>query len=216
MKTSLMAGASRFAHFAGLAPRSSRRAAEDDDRRDDAEDDDKDPDASDDDDQDDADPKPEGKKARKAKKAKAEGDDDDKDASDDDGDDGKDAEDDDDGKNADDDDKDEEMKGKGAIAQARKREQARITHIVTHKAAASNPVLALSLACETRMTRKEAVAVLRSQPAGGGAAANRHARPDRQGRNANLGTDSEPLTGKAAVDASWGSAFAKAGVKPLR
>ncbi len=219
MKTSLMAGASRFAHFAGLA-RSSRRAAEDDDRRDDDTDGEDDKDASEDDGDDEAEPKPDTNKGRKGKKGRADADDDDKDASEDDGDDdGKDASEDDDSdtdKDAEDDDEDE-MKGKGAVAQARRRERARVAHILGSKAAAANPVLAVSLACETSMTRKEAVAVLRSTPAASAAEpVNRHARSNRQARNADLGSDSQPLKGKQAVDASWGAAFTKAGIKPLR
>ena len=226
--TSLMAGASRFAHFAGLT-RASRRAADDDDkkqgRRADEEDDDKN--AEDDDDD-----QPKGKGSRRAAD-----DDDDKQgrASEDDGndddDDGKNAEDDDDdqpkGKRSrraaedDDDDKDadddeDELKGKGAVATARRREQSRIAHILGHKAAAGNPVLAVSLACETRMTRQEAVRVMKSQPASQSASdddrPNRHARTDRSGRNVRLGSDASPPSGQQAVSNSWDKAFAKAGV----
>lgn len=213
--TSLMAGASRFAHFAGLT-RSSRRAAEDE--HDDkpgasAEEDEDEKDASEDDCDDD---KPAGKRSRRA-----EDDDDRKDASEDDDDKGDDdkpagkrsrrAEDDEDGK---DDDNRDEMKGSSAEAKARRRELARVVHIITHKAAVNNPVLALSLACETRMTRKEAVAVLKSQPVAASAdAGNRHSRHERQGRNVPLGSDASAPSGKQALDASWGAAFAKVGVK---
>lgn len=214
-KRNLLGGASRFAHFVGLS-RTALRASEEDDRREDAEDEDEDKEASEDDD---TDPKP---GSKRGKRSKAEDDDDDKEASEEDdsdpeegGDDkqgkrGRKAEDEDDKEAADDDE--DEMKGKSAVASARRREQARISHIITHQAAARNPVLALSLACDTRMTRKEAVAVLRSTPAAADQGASRHARPDRQGRNAQLGNDAPALKGKAAVDASWGTAFAKAGV----
>lgn len=226
--TSLMAGASRFAHFAGLT-RSSRRAADDDtddkqSRRAD-EDDDDDNRADDDDDAD----KPNGKRSRRAaddddddKQGRASDDDDDDDDADDDDADkpsgkrSRRAADDDDGADAEDDDEDE-MKGKGASATARRREQARITHILGHKAAASNPVLAVSLACDTRMTRNEAVRVLKSQPAPQQASddgrPNRHARIDRSSRNVRLGSDADQPSGKQAVDASWGAAFGKAGIK---
>lgn len=227
--TSLMAGASRFAHFAGLT-RASRRAADDDDkkgRRADEDDDGKD---ADDDDGDDEEPK--GKRSRRASD-----DDDDKQgraSDDDDDDDGKDASDgddddddqpkgkrsrrasEDDDKDAEDDDEDE-MKGKGAVASARRREQARIAHILGHKAAGDNPALAASLACETRLTRHEAVRVLKSTPASsqaseaaGGRRPNRHARTE---RNVQLGSDGSAPTGKTAVAASWDAAFAKVGVK---
>ena len=188
--TSLMAGASRFAHFAGFS-RSSRRAADDDNRQDDvdAEDEDKDPDASDEDGDDDT----KTKKSRRARKAE----DEDKDT------------------DAEDDDEDE-MKGNSASAKARRREQARIAHILGSKAAANNPVLAVSLACTTRMTRREATRVLREQPAqanddDGG---NRHSRRERQQRNANLGTDAPSLSGTEAVAASWANTFKRVGITP--
>ncbi len=232
--TSLMAGASRFAHFAGLT-RASRRAADDDNkkqgRRADEDDDDKDADEGDDD-------QPKGKHSRRAadddddKQGRASDDDGDDDSNDGDDNDGKDAddgdddqpkgkrsrsaaEDDDDDKDADDDE--DELKGKGATATARRREQSRIAHILGHKAAAGNPVLAVSLACETRMTRQEAVRVLKSQPASQSAGddrPNRHARTDRSGRNVRLGSDAAPLSGTQAVSNSWDKAFAKAGVTP--
>ena len=228
--TSLMAGASRFAHFAGFS-RSSRRAADDDNRQDDvdAEDEDKDPDASDEDGDDDTKTK-KSKRARKAededKDPDASDDDEDKDpdASDEDGDDepktkkskrAKKADEDDKDPDAEDDDEDE-MKGNSASAKARRREQARIAHILGSKAAANNPVLAVSLACTTRMTRREATRVLREQPAqanddDGG---NRHSRRDRQQRNANLGTDAPALSGLEAVAASWTNTFKRVGITP--
>jgi hypothetical protein len=43
------------------------------------------------------------------------------------------------------------------------REQARIAAILGHPSAAHNLPLAVSLACETRMTRREAIAVMRGQ-----------------------------------------------------
>lgn len=239
--TGLMAGASRFAHFAGLTRAStSRRAAEDDDdqkqSRRAADDDDDDGNGADDDDDgkagkrsrraaDDDDGKGDGADGddddgKQGRRASDEDDDDDGKGAGDDDDDGKAskrsrrAADDDDGKDADDDE--DEMKGKGAVASARRREQTRIAHILGHSAAAANPVLAVTLACETRMTRREAVRVLKSQPAREGAEegrGNRHAREDRSRRNVTLGSDAGAPSGKQAVDASWGAAFGKAGIK---
>lgn len=259
--TSLMAGASRFAHFAGLA-RPTRRASEDDKqgRRADEDEDDQprgkrgsradeddedqpqgkrgsraDDDEHDDDqprgkrgnradDDEDEDDQPRGKRGKRGSRADDDDDDDDQPS----GKRGSRADDDDDdddqprgkrGSRADDDSDDDdesEMKGKGAAAQARRREQARIAHILGHKAAASNIALALSLACETRMTRREAVAVLKGQADRGGGRdgghRNRHARADRQGLNPTLGSDSEAPRGAQAVAASWDGAFARAGV----
>ncbi|WP_299104703.1 hypothetical protein [uncultured Bradyrhizobium sp.] len=116
-----------------------------------------------------------------------------------------------------DDDK-EEMNGRSAKASARRREQARIGAILGHAAAANNLPLAVSLACETRMTRLEAITVLKGQ---GGrqrddrddAGANRHARQDRSSRNVQLGSDSHGPTGPQAVSRGWDAAFQRAGIK---
>ena len=191
--SNLSAGTSRFAHLAGLA-RSSRRMAEDDEDQDDqkgkrsrrASEDDPDDDGDDD--------KCKGKRSRRA----SEDDEDD-----------------------DEDDSREEMHGRNARASARVREQQRIAAILGHSAAAANLPLAVSLACETRMTRREAIRTLRGQVRqnrsdrdddDGDHRQNRHARTERMNRNTNLGTDVE-ITGTKAVDASWGAAFAKAGIK---
>jgi hypothetical protein len=115
------------------------------------------------------------------------------------------------------------MSGRSARASARRREQARIATILGHPMAANNVELAISLACETRMTRQEAIKVMRGQKGKRRAVedddegydaprGNRHARSDRSARNAQLGNEPAPVTGKKAVDASWGAAFAKAGV----
>jgi len=235
MNTSrLSAGASRFAHFAGLSRRS--RAAEDDHDEDEpkgkkskAADGDEDEDepkgkrskASDDDGD-----EPKGKKSKaadgdededepKGKKSKASDDDEDEDepkgkkskASD--------------GDDEEDDDKDE-MHGRSAKASARLREQERIAAILGNKAAANNLPLAISLACETRMTRQEALAVLRGQ-AGRSQRdddddrddrRSRHAREDRSSRNVNLNGGGADVTGPQAVAKGWEAAFTKAGIKP--
>lgn len=241
MNTSrLTAGASRFAHLTGLSrkvrsvadddqcdddepkgkrsrasdndedgeddPKSKKSKRADDDQRDDDEPKCKRSRASDDDD--DGEDEPKSKKSKRA----------DDDQCDDDEPKGKRSrasdEDDDD---EEDDDK-EEMNGRSAKASARRREQARIGAILGHAAAANNLPLAVSLACETRMTRLEAITVLKGQ---GGrqrddrddAGANRHARQDRSSRNVQLGSDSHGPTGPQAVSRGWDAAFQRAGIK---
>jgi len=223
MKTSLMAGASRFAHFAGLS-RASKRS-DDDDQRDEMSEDDNDKDAEDDDDE-----QPEGKRSRRAKRS--EDDNDGKDAEDDD-DDGKDAsdddeeqpegkrsrrakrsEDDDDGKDAEDDDDKQEMTGRSAAASARRRERERVTAILSSSHAANNPVLAVSLACDTTMTRKEAIAVLKGQKGVGNAAPDRSSR---ESRNSNLGASAGGADQqKPKAGSSWDRSLAKLGITPRR
>lgn len=232
---SLRAGASRFAHLAGLGRASrraddedqdqptgkkGRRADEDDDdqRCDDAPEsgdtgdednsggmkngqraDDNDQGDGDDDDQDD---KPAGKRSKKSKRADEDEDDGDGEPSSkrssraDDGD-----EDDDD----EDDDK-REMSGRGTVPSARRRERSRCAAIFAHPAAAANPELAASLAFETTMTRREAIAVLRGQ------SGRRNVRSDRSSRNASLGSESRP-SGSAQVQSSWDKAFGLTGSK---
>jgi hypothetical protein len=236
----LSAGTSRFAHLTGLSRRSRLAEDENQDDNDDpkgkksraADDDDGDEDeskgkksrrAADDDSQDDDDPK--GKKSRAA-------DDDDGDedepkgkksrraADDDDGD-----EDEPKGKKSrraaedDDDDDKEEMSGRSARASARMREQARIAAILGHPSAAHNLPLAVSLACETRMTRREAIAVMRGQTSNvrdddddDYVPRNRHARADRASRNPRIGSEQQ-ISGQQAVSSSWDHAFKKAGIK---
>lgn len=231
--TGLMAGASRFAHFAGLSRSTARRRAAEDDQDEPkgkrgraSEDDDHDEDedepkckrsqASEEDEDGD---EPKGKRGRaseeddddepKCKRGRASEDDDDEDepkgkrsrrASDDDDDD-TDAEDD-----------ENELNGKSSAASARRREQARIAHILGHKAAANNPALAVSLACTTRMSRHAAVRVLRDQPERDNE--RPQGRQSRTERNVTIGSDAGPR-GKAKTDAGWARAFGKAGVKVL-
>jgi len=222
MKTSLMAGASRFAHFAGLS-RASKRT-DDDDQRDEMSEDDNDKDAEDDDEE-----QPEGKRSRRAKRS--EDDDDGKDADDDD--DSKDAadddeeqpegkrsrrakrsDDDDDGKDAEDDDDKQEMTGRSAAASARRRERERVTAILSSSHAANNPVLAVSLACDTTMTRKEAIAVLKGQKGIGSAAPDRSSR---ESRNSNLGASAGGADQqKPKAGSSWDRSLAKLGITPRR
>lgn len=227
--TTLLGGASAYAHLAGLVPvrgkgrraededtkpkdgKRSRAAEEDDDQDDEpkgrksraeedpdqypddddskpqgrAEDDDKDPDAEEDEDED--------KSARRARRARADDDEDDK--------------------SAEDDDDKEEMSGKSAVAKARARERARCKAIFSHPVAAQNVALAASLAFDTTMTRKEAVAVLKGQQGQGG---TRDYRGDRSRRNPDLGPGGEAApTGAKALSGSWDRALASASV-PVR
>jgi len=201
--SSKVASALSFAHLGGLARKSKASAEEDDDKKDPAD-----------------------------KGAKAEGDDDERKkrdgetddeyaarmaAMDDDesaeGDDPEKKDDDEEDKpsaKADDDDKDEEMRGKSAVAQARLREQARCAAIFSHKAAASNPVLAANLAFKTRMSRTEALAVLEATPAAAGA----HVNASRAARNPGIaaGNAAAP-SGQQATAAGWDRAFAMANPK---
>ena len=238
MKTShLMAGASRFAHFAGLSRKSSRAAAEDDQTDDDGKGAEEDDDGKDAEDEDDGPGETKGKKGRKAKRAE----DDDSDEGDepkskgkkskravDDDDDDDDeepkakgkksrraAEDDDDGddEEAEDDDDKQEMTGRSAAASARRRERARCAAIFAHKSAANNVPLAMSLAFDTTMTRQEAIAVMRGQ-AKRSTGASASARSSREARNADLGASDEPGGNKPKAGATWGRSFTKLGVAP--
>lgn len=210
---SKVASALSFAHLAGIGKRARAEADEDDDDKDVgerdhedgnvkkgkkakgdddkdyAEDDSDDEQASDDDlpDSDDGDEDDDGdKKGKKAKKAKAE----DEDAEDDE----------------DKEDRDVEMRGNSPLAKARRREQARCAAIFASKAAAGNPALAANLAFKTRMSRKEALAVLESTPAASAPGAGRAS------RNPNVGTGaSGSPTSQQAISANWDNAFKKAG-----
>ncbi|WP_261541772.1 hypothetical protein [Burkholderia multivorans] len=143
-------------------------------------------DGDDQDDRDDRDDSGNGKKGRRAES-----------------DDGDDRDDDDDERAENDDDDEEEMRGKSAVAKARRRERARCAAIFGCKAAGKNPVLAANLAFNTSMTRRQAIRVLNETPA---PQASYGAR-----RNPNLGTGAEHSpTREQAVAASWDRAFARA------
>jgi hypothetical protein len=114
----------------------------------------------------------------------------------------------------DDEDEDDEMRGNSAVAQARRRENARCSAIF--KAAGPDNVdLAASLAFETRMPRGEAIAVLRGQadrvPTRTDTASGRRA------RNPDLGTGGgDRPDKKSSLKAMQDAALAKAGITPIR
>ncbi|MGO4416624.1 hypothetical protein AB4Z27_27010 [Cupriavidus sp. KB_39] len=192
-----------FAHLAGFGNRASR--AEDDKPEDEdkpgargAEDDDKEP-------RDREDGDGNGSKGKKGKKAE---DDKDPDAEDDELDEDEDdkkarrAENDDADPDAEDDE--DEMRGKSAVARARIREQARCAAIMGSKAAGRNVELAANLAFKTRMTRQEALAILRTSPGALSASQERSSRNPRLG----AGAESQRSSSQAAA-AGWDRAFSK-------
>jgi hypothetical protein len=200
---SKVASALSFAHLAGLGQRS-KAEGDDPEKKDDEEA--KGSRAEGDDSED------KEKDDTNSKKSKAEKGDDDKDYAEGDDPDKKDedadakgskAEGDDKEKDAEGDDDEDEMSGKSAAASARRRERARCAAIFGSKAAGRNPVLAANLAFNTRMTRKEAIAVLESTPAAVQPGA------DRSGRNPVLGSGaSAGRNPKQAIASSWDQAFA--------
>ncbi len=141
------------------------------------------------------------KKARAAKKA---------DDGDEDGDDGHDASPDDDDDEGDDESDEGEMRGKRGkkAASARARERSRIRAILNSPHAAANIQLAAHLACNTRQSRSEAVATLKTAVAGLGSLSSRMDRaniPRIGGAESGSGAPSQ-----ATVANSWDAAFAKA------
>jgi hypothetical protein len=79
-------------------------------------------------------------------------------------------------------DEDEETPGTGPIADARRRERARCEAIVCSAAGLKNPVLAKAIAFESRMTRKEGIALLESAPPAATVDSRNQARADRNPR----------------------------------
>ncbi|MBB2981753.1 hypothetical protein [Paraburkholderia tropica] len=204
-----------FGHLAKVSTRSSR--ADNNDDRDDRDDDSgkgkkgKRAEGDGDDDDDDGQNRDNGDSKKGSRAEGDDGDDGDDDDDDRDDDSGKgkkgkraESDDDDDGDRAEDDDDDEEeMRGKSAVAGARRRERARCAAIFGCKEAGRNLVLAANLAFNTSMTRKQAVRVLRDTPAPQGSYGAR--------RNPNLGSGGEQgQTREQASAASWDRAFAKA------
>ena len=214
-KLSRVASAMSFAHLAGIGSFRSKKAR--------VEDEDDEKDACADEDQDDEQDRDSGdsKRSRKAKGAKgSKADEDDKMSDDDDDEEAEGDEDektsrkakgrfaagDDDDPDAEDDD--DEMRGKSAVAQARRRERARCAAIFGSRHAANNPVLAASLAFNTSMTRQEALDVLRDTPAGAPAASGR------SNRNPQLGAGGDQAPSRqVAIANRWDRAMSKV-IKP--
>ncbi|KAF1041307.1 MAG: hypothetical protein GAK35_03397 [Herbaspirillum frisingense] len=192
-----------FAHLAGVAAKRADTENDDKDRREDAEDEDPDKNEQD----------RENNTSKKGKRAE----DDEKDRADDDEpDDGDEDKDGAKGSKADDqdaeDDDEDEMRGKSAAASARRRERARCAAIFSSKAAGRNPALAASLAFNTTLTRKEALAVLESTPASMNVA---EFAGGRAARNPGIGAGGAPSsTEKQRTEARWDRAFSK--VAPRR
>jgi hypothetical protein len=87
------------------------------------------------------------------------------------------------------DDDDKEMHGNSVIARARRRERARCAAIFATKEAGANPVLAANLAFQTRLTRRQAIRVLRDTPAPQAEKQHPHSVAR---RNPNLGAGGQP------------------------
>lgn len=228
MRTTLLGGASRFAHFAGLGGRRrGARADGDEDRRDDTdgrrsrradEDEDREGDqegrrSSRADEGDDRDDREEGRRGSRADEgdddrdegqarrgSRADGDDDDRQDARGGRRSGRTEEDDQDAAEEDDDEK--EARGNSASARAWRKSQARCAAIFAHPQAAADPELASILAFETTMPRSAAIARL-NKAAGSARAAPRGA--DRASRYAEGRSDRNPQSvdgGQAAPGAS--------------
>lgn len=79
-------------------------------------------------------------------------------------------------------DEDEATPGTGPIADAQRRERARCEAIICSPAGVKNPVLAKAIAFESRMTRKEGIALLESTPAAATVNRRNQARADHNPR----------------------------------
>lgn len=96
-----------------------------------------------------------------------------------------------------------------AEAQGRLRERARIAAILGSPAGQRNFELAKSLAFDTRMTRKEAIALLDATPAP--APRGSFAHPERAAKNPTIGASLLPASKEQAIVGGWDRAFAQVG-----
>ncbi|QCP54411.1 hypothetical protein FAZ95_36390 [Trinickia violacea] len=94
------------------------------------------------------------------------------------------------------------MRGSSPAAAARRREQARCSAIFATHAASRNPQLAARLAFNTRLPRREAIAVLEASPSPPPPAHNRAANNPRVGP----GSSTEALSPQA-ISAGWDRAI---------
>lgn len=107
-------------------------------------------------------------------------------------------------------DEDEEMFGTGPIANARLRERARCEAIVCSAAGLKNPGFAKTIAFTSRMTRKEAIALLESTPAAATVDSRNQARADRNLRiGAHPGELSVSQTGAARMHVALAAEMAR-------
>ena len=99
----------------------------------------------------------------------------------------------------------EEAHGHGTVARARRRERGRIGAILSSPQAAENLPLAVELACNTTMSRDEAVRILSRTPA--------PPRLDRSDRNPQRigagGSRPAGANGEEKMQEMWGEAFAR-------
>ncbi|MDE8344639.1 MAG: hypothetical protein POH28_00485 [Acidocella sp.] len=105
----------------------------------------------------------------------------------------------------DDDDPVNEMRGRSPAAKARRKERARCAAIFASTAAARNPNMAAHLAFNTLLSRKEAIAILKTAPVAQGGVLGRAM--DRYS-GARAGADRAPARAStAAIASTWDHAF---------
>lgn len=102
------------------------------------------------------------------------------------------------------DDPDSEMRGRSAAAAARRRERARCAAILAHPAASLRADYAGHLAFNTRLSRREAIALLKAAPKAGGGLSGRMA--DYAGQRAGA-SNANPGTSPTTIASSWDAAF---------
>jgi hypothetical protein len=115
---------------------------------------------------------------------------------------------------ADDPDAELESGGSPIVLSARRRERERCAAILGCQAASTNFEMAKSLAFETRVTRREAIALLESSPPAPEAGMSWQRSQDRARRNPRVGSDGPKVSPQAAIASSWNAAFAKANPMP--